>query len=69
MIFFCFRCEVSGYLTPPHNLPFQDEVPSNPSFEEMQEVVCVRKIRPIIPACWMDVEILQTLAKTMQVVQ
>ncbi|KAG8242813.1 Bone morphogenetic protein receptor type-1B [Homalodisca vitripennis] len=33
-------------------VPYYDVVPSDPSFEEMLEVVCVKKIRPSIPLRW-----------------
>jgi hypothetical protein len=36
----------------PYELPYQDILPNNPSFEQMREVVCVRKIRPLPSARW-----------------
>lgn len=47
-------------------LPYHDVVPSDPSFEDMHAVVCVKGIRPPIPCRWQDDEILQSLAKIMQ---
>lgn len=47
-------------------LPYHDVVPSDPSFEDMHEVVCVRNERPQIPAAWEEEEILATLASIMQ---
>lgn len=46
-------------------LPYQDMVPSDPSFEDMYDVVCSQKIRPPIPERWQDEEILQVLSKIM----
>lgn len=46
-------------------LPYHDMVPSDPSFEDMFEVVCTQKIRPPIPERWQDEEILQVLSKIM----
>ncbi|CAG9839744.1 unnamed protein product [Diabrotica balteata] len=47
-------------------VPYYDCVPSDPSFEDMLQVVCVKKIRPQIPLRWEGEEVLQTLAKVMQ---
>ncbi|KAJ8933751.1 hypothetical protein NQ318_000479, partial [Aromia moschata] len=33
-------------------VPYYDCVPSDPSFEDMQQVVCVKKIRPQVPLRW-----------------
>lgn len=46
-------------------LPYHDMVPSDPSFEDMYDVVCSQKIRPPIPERWQDEEILQVLSKIM----
>lgn len=47
-------------------LPYFDVVPNDPSFEDMVEVVCIKKIRPQIYLRWESDEVLQTLAKVMQ---
>ncbi|XP_055714034.1 bone morphogenetic protein receptor type-1B isoform X2 [Phlebotomus papatasi] len=47
-------------------LPYHDVVPNDPSFEDMHAVVCVKAIRPPVPARWQDEEILSVLAKIMQ---
>lgn len=47
-------------------LPYYDVVSSDPSFEDMVEVVCIKKIRPQIPLRWESDDVLQTLAKVMQ---
>jgi hypothetical protein len=35
-----------------YELPYQDILPNNPSFEQMYEVVCERKIRPLPSDRW-----------------
>jgi len=35
-----------------YRVPYWDCVPSDPSFEDMHDVVCVKGIRPPIPARW-----------------
>ena len=40
--------EVSEY-----KLPFQDEVGSNPSLDEMKEIVVDKCQRPVIKPCWL----------------
>ncbi|XP_055684863.1 bone morphogenetic protein receptor type-1B isoform X1 [Lutzomyia longipalpis] len=47
-------------------LPYHDVVPNDPSFEDMHAAVCVKTIRPPVPARWQDEEILSVLAKIMQ---
>lgn len=46
-------------------LPYHDVVPSDPSFEDMYDVVCTKQIRPTISDRWQDEEILQVLSKIM----
>lgn len=47
-------------------MPYYDFVPSDPSFEDMYDAVCVKGIRPIIPPRWQQEQILATLSKIMQ---
>lgn len=47
-------------------LPYHDVVPSDPSFEDMHNVVCIKELRPPIPVRWQDEEILVVLSKVMQ---
>jgi bone morphogenetic protein receptor type-1B len=47
-------------------LPYHDFVPSDPSFQDMFEVVCVKGIRPPVPARWQSEDILAVLSKIMQ---
>jgi len=44
-------------------LPYFDTVPHDPSFEDMYQVVCLKEIRPDIPARWNSTETLRTLYK------
>lgn len=44
-------------------LPYHDVVPTDPSFDDMYEVVCSKCIRPQIPKRWEDDELLQVMAK------
>ena len=36
----------------PYEIPYQTVLPNNPSIEQMQEVVCTRKIRPLPSERW-----------------
>ncbi|XP_050297891.1 bone morphogenetic protein receptor type-1B isoform X2 [Anthonomus grandis grandis] len=47
-------------------VPYYDCVPSDPSFEDMLQAVCIKKIRPQIPQKWENDEVLKTLSKIMQ---
>ncbi|KAK3932432.1 Bone morphogenetic protein receptor type-1B [Frankliniella fusca] len=49
-----------------YQLPYWDCVPSDPSFEDMKDVVCLKKIRPPLPSRWQSEEVLKTLGKVMQ---
>lgn len=46
------RRTISGGIAEEYQVPFQDDVPTDPSFEEMRRVVCMEKIRPSIPNRW-----------------
>lgn len=51
----CRRCISSGgkiTSAEDYALPYYDVVPSDPSFEDMRLVVCVKGIRPGIPERW-----------------
>jgi len=47
----CRRTAANG-IYEEYEAPFQDIVPSDPSFEEMRKVVCVDGYRPEIPNRW-----------------
>ena len=38
-------------------MPYYQDVNSDPSIEDMKEVVCDRRIRPIIPETWEQFEV------------
>jgi bone morphogenetic protein receptor type-1B len=40
-----------------YQLPYFNCVPSDPSFEDMHEVVCIKRIRPHIPPRWESDEV------------
>ncbi|MEQ2294232.1 activin receptor type-1 isoform X2 [Girardinichthys multiradiatus] len=46
--------------------PFYDQVPSDPSFEDMRKVVCVEQQRPFIPNRWFSDPTLSALVKLMK---
>lgn len=62
------RCATGDKITAADDyaLPYYDCVPNDPSFEDMLQVVCVKKVRPQIPVRWESEDVLQTLAKLMQ---
>lgn len=47
-------------------LPYNDVVPNDPGFDDMFNVVCLKGVRPPVPARWQDEAILATLASIMQ---
>jgi len=40
-----------------YQLPYFNCVPSDPSFEDMHEVVCIKRIRPHVPPRWESDEV------------
>ncbi|XP_072313249.1 activin receptor type-1 [Eucyclogobius newberryi] len=46
--------------------PFYDQVPNDPSFEDMRKVVCVEQQRPFIPNRWFSDSTLSALVKLMK---
>lgn len=48
------RCVTGGKnsIVEPYSLPYQDDVPSDPDFEDMRLAVCVKRLRPVIPTRW-----------------
>jgi len=46
--------------------PYYDCVPSDPSFDDMYNVVCIKKVRPDIQPHWLTEEPLKTLSQVMQ---
>ncbi len=37
-----------------YQVPYEDILPNNPTFEQMRDVVCTRKIRPPTSARWLN---------------
>ena len=44
----------AGLPVPEYQLPFQEEIGTNPKFEDMQQLVCKNKQRPVFPDTWKD---------------
>ncbi|XP_026465457.1 LOW QUALITY PROTEIN: bone morphogenetic protein receptor type-1B-like [Ctenocephalides felis] len=49
-----------------YSLPYEGFVPSDPSFEDMRQCVCVNRTRPEIPIRWSNCETLRAISKVMQ---
>ncbi|KAL0615874.1 Bone morphogenetic protein receptor type-1A [Plecturocebus cupreus] len=45
------RC-ITGGIVEEYQLPYYNMVPSDPSYEDMREVVCVKRLRPIVSNRW-----------------
>uniref|UniRef100_T1ITM8 receptor protein serine/threonine kinase n=1 Tax=Strigamia maritima TaxID=126957 RepID=T1ITM8_STRMM len=60
------RCCITGGIVDEYQLPYYDCVPSDPSFEDMHEVVYIKKIRPSLSKRWNKNEQLRTMSKVMQ---
>ncbi|MBN3300321.1 BMR1B protein, partial [Amia calva] len=58
------RC-VSGGIVEEYQLPYHDLVPTDPSYEDMREVVCIKKLRPSFPNRWSSDECLRQMGKLM----
>ena len=59
-------------LDPGYQMPYHDNVNSDPSIEEMKEVVCDMKIRPQLPEQWETFEVKKhwgLLAKHINIIQ
>ncbi|KAG7466918.1 hypothetical protein MATL_G00147450 [Megalops atlanticus] len=60
------RRTVSNGIVEDYKPPFQDVVPSDPSFEDMRKVVCTDQQRPNIPNRWFSDPTLTSIAKLMK---
>uniref|UniRef100_A0A5F8HAK1 receptor protein serine/threonine kinase n=1 Tax=Monodelphis domestica TaxID=13616 RepID=A0A5F8HAK1_MONDO len=58
------RCVSSG-IVEEYQLPYHDLVPSDPSYEDMREIVCIKKLRPSFPNRWSSDECLRQMGKLM----
>lgn len=59
------RCMVNG-VADDYQIPFQDVVPNDPSFEDMRKVVCVDRMRPPLCKRWNSCEATRMLVRVMQ---
>ncbi|XP_050730375.1 activin receptor type-1-like isoform X1 [Eriocheir sinensis] len=57
------RRYVSNGLVDEYRVPFHDQVPSDPSFDDMKKVVCVDQQRPMIPNRWTSDPVLAGMSK------
>ncbi|XP_076614794.1 bone morphogenetic protein receptor, type IBb [Chaetodon auriga] len=58
------RC-ISGGIVEEYQLPYHDLVPTDPSYEDMREVVCMKKQRPSFANRWSSDECLRQMGKLM----
>ncbi|XP_053382017.1 bone morphogenetic protein receptor type-1B-like [Mercenaria mercenaria] len=58
------RTEIGGAVDE-QAIPYQDLVPSDPSFEEMKKVVCMDRARPMIPNRWLRDDYMKVMMKVM----
>ncbi|KAK1175998.1 hypothetical protein AOXY_G768 [Acipenser oxyrinchus oxyrinchus] len=58
------RC-VSGGIVEEYRLPYHDLVHTDPSYEDMREVVCIKRLRPSFPNRWSSDECLRQMGKLM----
>ncbi|XP_053548023.1 bone morphogenetic protein receptor type-1A isoform X2 [Bombina bombina] len=58
------RC-ITGGIVEEYQLPYYDMVPSDPSFEDMREVVCIKCLRPTVSNRWNSDECLRAVLKLM----
>jgi activin receptor type-2 len=60
------RCTVHKGTVPTYSLPFESELGSHPSLEEMQENVVIKKLRPKIENIWRSHNGLHAICDTME---
>ncbi|XP_003974866.1 bone morphogenetic protein receptor type-1B [Takifugu rubripes] len=58
------RC-ISGGILEEYQLPYHELVPTDPSYEDMKEVVCIKRLRPSFPNRWTSDECLRQMGKLM----
>ncbi|XP_067401890.1 bone morphogenetic protein receptor type-1B-like [Emydura macquarii macquarii] len=58
------RC-VSGGIVEEYQLPYYDLVPTDPSYEDMQEIVCINRLRPSFPNRWSSDKCLRQMGRLM----
>jgi len=60
------RCQLENSPAAEYQMPYWDQVNSDPTIEEMTEIVCERKIRPPFPDIWQKFEATKVLSKVMK---
>ncbi|KAM9804408.1 bone morphogenetic protein receptor type-1A-like [Neosynchiropus ocellatus] len=58
------RC-ITGGIVEEYQLPYYDSVPSDPSYEDMLDVVCMKGLRPTVSNRWNSDECLRAMLKLM----
>ena len=58
------RCEHGQKEVQDYQMPYFQDVNSDPSIEEMKVVVCDKKIRPVIPSDWDQFEVCWVISLT-----
>ncbi|XP_068615088.1 bone morphogenetic protein receptor type-1B-like [Brachionichthys hirsutus] len=58
------RC-ISGGILEEYQLPYHELVPTDPSYEDMKEVVCIKRLRPSFPNRWTSDECLRQMGRLM----
>ncbi|KAM9307328.1 bone morphogenetic protein receptor, type IBb [Pholidichthys leucotaenia] len=58
------RC-ISGGIVEEYQLPYYDLVPTDPSYEDVREVICIKKQRPSFANRWSSDECLRQMGKLM----
>ncbi|XP_016109287.1 activin receptor type-1C-like isoform X3 [Sinocyclocheilus grahami] len=59
------RCSIQG-IYEDFQLPYYEQVQSDPSVDDMRKVVCEQKLRPSIPNQWQSCEALRVMGKIMR---
>lgn len=49
--------QLSPGIVEEYQLPYYDMVPNDPSYEDMREVVCVKRLRPVVSNRWNSDEV------------
>lgn len=57
-------CFLSEGIVEEYQLPYHDLVPTDPSYEDMREVVCIKKQRPSFANRWTSDEVFLMLRYT-----
>lgn len=54
---YIFVCVFSTGILEEYQLPYHELVPTDPSYEDMKEVVCTKRLRPSFPNRWTSDEV------------